>query len=77
MEAEAAYLQGRFAEAQTALERARYRAEERGQAYILQCCAMLALRLHLAAAGGAEPPGRRRSTAALLPRAGRDAAADL
>lgn len=50
MEAEAAYLQGRFAEAQTALERARYRAEERGQAYILQCCAMLALRLHLAAA---------------------------
>lgn len=56
MEAEASYLQGRFAEAQTALERARYRAEERGQAYILQCCAMLALRLHLAAAGGAEPP---------------------
>ena len=68
MEAEAAYLQGRFAEAQTALERARYRAEERGQAYILQCCAMLALRLHLAAAGGAEPPDAAEARAALLPR---------
>ena len=68
MEAEAAYLQGRFAEAQTALERTRYRAEERGQAYILQCCAMLALRLHLAAAGGAEPPDAAEARAALLPR---------
>ena len=43
-------------------------AEERGQAYILQCCTMLALRLHLAAAGGAEPPDAAEARAALLPR---------
>ena len=47
MEAEARCLQGRFVDSRIALEQARHAAAEKDQQYILLCCDLLSLRLHL------------------------------
>lgn len=68
MEAEAHFLRGEFADAKLMNARALYRAEERNQKYIAQCCNMLALRLNLACAEQTTAPNRAQEREKLLSR---------
>ena len=68
MEAEAEFVRGNFADASLMNARARYRAEEKHQKYLVQCCNMLALRLSLAGEGQTAAPDRAQEREKLLSR---------
>ena len=68
MEAEAHFLRGEFAEAKLMNAKALYRAEEKHQKYIAQCCNMLALRQSLAGEGQNAAPDRANEREKLLSR---------
>ncbi len=68
MEAEADFVRGNFADASLMNARARYRAEEKHQKYLVQCCNMLALRLSLAGEGQTTAPDRVQERETLLSR---------
>ncbi len=68
MEAEANFLRGEFADARIMNAKALYRAKEKNQKYLAQCCNFLSLRLYIAGDDKTAPPNRAEEREKILQR---------